>query len=58
MEKSKKLIAEFPKDGEPRWLHVSYNESSNRNSILIAVKIKKKTTYVKYEGNEHYLSEL
>jgi len=52
------LIAEFPKDGEPRWLHVSYNEGSNRNRILIAVKIKKKTTYVKYEGNEHYLSEL
>jgi len=51
------LIAEFPKDGEPRWLHVSYNEGKNRNRILIATKISKRTKYLLYEGNEHYLNK-
>jgi hypothetical protein len=51
------LIAEFPKDGKPRWLHVSYNEGNNRNRILIATKINKKTTYLHYKGNEHYLTK-
>jgi len=46
------LIAEFPINGEPSWLHVSYNEGSNRNQILIATKIKNKTTYLLYKGNE------
>lgn len=50
------LIAEFPMNGEPRWIHVSYNEGNNRNRILIATKINKKTTYLLYEGNEHYLN--
>ncbi len=47
------LIAEFPKDGKPAWL--SYNEGANRNRILIAAKINKKTTYLLYEGNEDLL---
>jgi hypothetical protein len=51
------LIAEFPKDGEPRWIHVSYNEGFNRKKILIAAKINKKTTYLHYEGNEHYINK-
>jgi len=50
------LIAEFPENGEPRWIHVSYNEGNNRNKILIAAKINKKTTYLLYEGNEHYIN--
>ena len=50
------LIAEFPENGEPRWLHVSYNEGNNRNRILIATKISKKTKYLLYRGNEHYLN--
>jgi hypothetical protein len=57
MEKGKKLIAEFPKDGEPRWIHISYNEGNNRGKIMIATKDKnKKTTYLLYEGNENLLS--
>jgi len=47
------LIAEFPNNGKPRWLHISYNEGANRNRILIATKINKKTTYLPYIGNEH-----
>lgn len=50
------LIAEFPENGEPAWVHVSYNEGNNRNNVLIATKINKKTTYLLYEGNEHYLN--
>jgi len=49
------LIAEFPKNGQPRWLHISYNEGANRNRILIATKINKKTTYLLYEGNENLI---
>tara|TARA_R110000796_G_scaffold19237_5_gene57800 strand:+ start:2777 stop:3268 length:492 start_codon:yes stop_codon:yes gene_type:complete len=49
------LIAEFPNNGEPRWLHVSYNEGVNRNRILIATKINNKTTYLLYKGNENLL---
>lgn len=49
------LIAEFPTNGEPNWLHISYNEGANRKQILIATKINKKTTYLPYKGNEHLL---
>lgn len=51
------LIAEFPKDGQPRWLHISYNEGANRGRILIATKINKKTKYLLYEGNEHLVGK-
>ena len=50
------LIAEFPSKGEPSWIHVSYNEGNNRGNVLIATKINKKTTYLLFEGNEHYLN--
>jgi zinc D-Ala-D-Ala carboxypeptidase len=40
------LIAEFPEDdGNPRWLHVSYNKGKNRNKVLIAVKRKVRRGY-------------
>lgn len=49
------LIAEFPVNGQPRWLHVSYNEGKNRNNILIATKINNKTTYLLYNENKHLI---
>jgi len=49
------LIAEFPVDGAPSWLHVSYNEGKNRGKIMIATKVKGKTEYILYNGNEHLL---
>jgi len=58
-----KLIAEFPVDGQPRWVHVSYrdcDDGDNREMAMIAIKVKgrngkKKTKYVLYEGNESLL---
>jgi hypothetical protein len=49
------LIAEFPVDGQPRWVHVSYNEGNNRGRIMIATKASGKTKYKLYNGNEHLL---
>jgi hypothetical protein len=47
------LIAEFPINGEPSWIHVSYNKTKNKKQILIAKKNKQgKTEYVPYIGNE------
>lgn len=51
------LIAEFPIDGQPRWLHVSYNEGNNRGRIMVAIKENRRTKYVLYEGNENLLWE-
>ena len=50
-----KLIAEFPEDGQPRWVHMSYRDGDNRGIAMIAIKVKKKTKYVLYDGNEHLL---
>jgi hypothetical protein len=52
------LIYEFGGYENPAWLHVSYNEGNNRNRILIATKINKKTKYLLYEGNEHMVKQL
>jgi hypothetical protein len=49
------LIAEFPVKGQPRWIHVSYNECCNRKNVLIATKSNKKTVYLHYKGNEGLL---
>lgn len=49
------MIAEFPVNKQPRWIHVSYNDCKNRNKILIATKINNRTTYLPYEGNEDLL---
>ena len=47
------LIAEFPINGEPSWIHVSYNKDKNKKQMLIAKKNKQgKTEYVPYVGNE------
>tara|TARA_R110000796_G_scaffold18980_2_gene57145 strand:- start:9884 stop:10375 length:492 start_codon:yes stop_codon:yes gene_type:complete len=49
------IIAEFPDNGKPRWIHVSYREGNNRGNALIATKINGKTKYLNYEGNENLL---
>jgi hypothetical protein len=43
------LIAEFPINGEPAWVHVSYSERGNRGQILTATKVKGKTIYSPYK---------
>lgn len=43
------LIAEFPINGEPAWVHVSHSESRNRGEILVATKVKGKTIYSPYK---------
>ena len=50
------LIAEYPVDGNPSWVHVSYvSQFQNRKEILIAESFidrggKKRTKYVPYQG--------
>jgi hypothetical protein len=46
------LIAEYPVNGVPKWVHISYKSSGNRNQVLIAVKRGSKTVYLPYKGNE------
>lgn len=43
------LIAEFPINGEPAWVHVSHSERGNRGQILTAKKVKGKTIYSPYK---------
>lgn len=44
------LIMEFPKNGIPSWVHVSYKKSGNRKEILVAEKVKGKTVYRAYKS--------
>ena len=45
------LIAEFPRNGNPEWIHVSYDSSGKqRNQILVAKKVKGKTVYSHYKS--------
>lgn len=41
------LISEFPVNGIPQWIHVSYKEKGNRKEVLVAKKIKGRTVYEK-----------
>jgi hypothetical protein len=44
------LIAEFPVNSNPAWVHVSYEGSGKqRKQILVAKKIGSKTTYIPYK---------
>ena len=52
------LIYEFGDYDNPNWIHVSYNEGANRNKVLIATKINKRTTYLPYENNKHMVKQL
>lgn len=45
------LIFEYSNpDGSPAWIHVSYNKNGNRNEILRAVKVGRKTIYHKWNN--------
>ena len=52
------LIYEFLDDsGQPKWIHVSYKESGNRNEVLIAWKdANGKTVYLPYDDHKYLLS--
>jgi hypothetical protein len=43
------MINEFPVNGEPSWVHISYSERGNRGQILTATKVKGKTVYSPYK---------
>jgi zinc D-Ala-D-Ala carboxypeptidase len=46
------MIAEFPKKGNPDWVHVSFvSGSKNRNQILVAKKENGKTIYINYKSD-------
>jgi len=54
------LIYEFPVNGNPAWIHVSYNEGKNRGNVMISIKTlqsngKEKTEYLFHDGNEGLL---
>lgn len=45
------LIAEFPKNGTPQWVHVSYRNNKNqRRQVLVAKKVNGKIKYLPYKG--------
>jgi len=46
------MIAEFPRKGNPSWVHVSYSKTNNRNQILVAKKINGKTVYIPYKNDK------
>jgi zinc D-Ala-D-Ala carboxypeptidase len=47
------LIAEFPKNGNPEWVHVSYESSGKqRKQILVAKKVGGKTVYSNYKSDK------
>lgn len=46
------LIGEFPVNGEPAWVHVSYSEMGNRGQILVASKVNGKTVYTPYKKGD------
>ncbi len=48
------MIIEYPKNGHPQWVHISYvSEFQNRNRILVAKRIKGKTKYLVWDGQNH-----
>lgn len=42
------LIWEFGNDENPDWVHVSFHKGNNRKEVLKAIKVNKKTRYVKF----------
>jgi hypothetical protein len=51
--KFKQLICEYPINGVPGWVHVSYDSNNLKNEILICTKKNGKAHYLPYKGNEH-----
>jgi hypothetical protein len=45
------VIAEFPENGNPAWVHVSYVKSGNRKQILVAKRIAGATKYIPYKSD-------
>lgn len=55
-----KLIAEFPSQGQPRWIHVSYMMDDKLNEekrTIIATKVNGRTKYIPYVGNEYFIKK-
>ena len=44
------LIAEYPENGKPAWIHIGYRKTGNRKQVLIAIRKNGRTSYVPYEG--------
>jgi len=46
------MIAEFPVDGNPAWVHVSYESTGKqRKQILVAKKVGSATKYIPYKSD-------
>jgi hypothetical protein len=46
------LIAEFPVNGNPAWVHVSYKSTGKqRKQILVAKKVNSATKYIAYKSD-------
>lgn len=45
------VIAEFPENGNPAWVHVSYVKNGNRKKILVAKRIAGATKYISYKSD-------
>lgn len=46
------MIAEFPVNGHPQWIHISYTTKRPlRQQVLVAVSRNGKTSYQPYNGN-------
>jgi hypothetical protein len=46
------LIAEFPENSNPAWIHVSYVKTGNRKQILVAKRISGATRYIPYKSDD------
>jgi hypothetical protein len=46
------LIAEFPENSNPAWVHVSFVKNKNRKQILVAKKISGSTKYIPYKSDD------
>jgi len=45
------LIAEFPENSNPAWVHVSYTKGANRKQILVAKRVSGATKYIPYKSD-------
>lgn len=45
------LIAEFPHNGNPSWVHVSYRWGNQRRQVLVSTRGRKKTIYSPYKDD-------
>ena len=45
------LIAEFPENSNPAWVHVSFVKTGNRKQVLVAKRISGATKYIPYKSD-------